>query len=200
MRPFIVEFLGTPEAGKTTSIKLLRRTIMDQGYRVGTVRESAEIVPDMFETGSIKGNVWMTMKTGQRLYEEANKPNDIILVDRGVVYALFWNHLYANKGEFTEEKNKCVSDFFTAIGIKTDFAVFLTIPADESIRRRGGEGHLVNQDFIESFNSELLNFLPSVDTAMYVLNTNQKTPAEVHDCLLEEIIKAYTAFKQDQFK
>ena len=48
--------------------------------------------------------------------------------------------------------------------------------------------------------SELLNFLPSVDTAMYVLNTNQKTPAEVHDCLLEEIIKAYTAFKQDQFK
>ena len=67
MRPFIVEFLGTPEAGKTTSIKLLRRTIMDQGYRVGTVRESAEIVPDMFETGSIKGNVWMTMNTGQRL-------------------------------------------------------------------------------------------------------------------------------------
>lgn len=197
MRPFIVEFLGTPEAGKTTSIKLLKRTIIDNGYRVGCVRESAEIVPDMFKTGSIKGNIWMTMKTAQKIYEEANKSNDIILVDRGVVDALFWNHLYANKGDFTEEQNKCVSDFFTAIGIKTDFAIFLTIPADESIRRRGGEGHLVTKDFVEEFNSELLNFLPSVDTTTCVLNTNGKTPMEVHDCLLKVIMERYDSYKKE---
>ena len=51
MRPFIVEFLGTPEAGKTTSVKMLRRSLEEKGYKVGLVRESAEIVPDMFKTG-----------------------------------------------------------------------------------------------------------------------------------------------------
>jgi len=44
MRPFIVEFLGTPEAGKTTSVKMLRRSLEEKGYKVGLVRESAEIV------------------------------------------------------------------------------------------------------------------------------------------------------------
>lgn len=200
MRPYIVEFLGTPEAGKTTSIKLLRRTLIDKGYHVGLVRESAEIVPDMFKTGSITGNIWMTMKTCQKIYEEVNKEdNDIVLVDRGIIDAMFWNHLYSKKGEFTEAQNKCVCDFFTAIGIKNDLAVFLTIPADESIRRRGGEGRLVNEDFIGVFNSELFNFLPSVGAAMHVLNTKGKTPVEVHDCLLEVIMNAYAEFKKKQF-
>lgn len=72
MRPFIVEFLGTPEAGKTTSVKMLRRSLEEKGYKVGLVRESAEIVPDMFKTGSSKGNIWMTLKTAQKLYEEIN--------------------------------------------------------------------------------------------------------------------------------
>ena len=67
MRPFIVEFVGTPEAGKTTSVKMLRRSLEEKGYKVGLVRESAEIVPDMFKTGSSKGNIWMTLKTAQKL-------------------------------------------------------------------------------------------------------------------------------------
>ena len=37
MRPFIVEFLGTPEAGKTTSVKMLRRSLEEKGYKVGLV-------------------------------------------------------------------------------------------------------------------------------------------------------------------
>ena len=101
MRPFIVEFLGTPEAGKTTSVKMLRRSLEEKGYKVGLVRESAEIVPDMFKTGSSKGNIWMTLKTAQKLYEEINNDRDIVLVDRGIVDSLAWNYLYAKRGEFS---------------------------------------------------------------------------------------------------
>ena len=137
MRPFIVEFVGTPEAGKTTSVKMLRRSLEEKGYKVGLVRESAEIVPDMFKTGSSKGNIWMTLKTAQKLYEEINNVRDIVLVDRGIVDSLSWNYLYAKRGEFSEEKSKCVENFFEAIGVKTDFIVALTIPTEESIRRRG---------------------------------------------------------------
>lgn len=34
MRPFIVEFVGTPEAGKTTSVKMLRRSLEEKGYNI----------------------------------------------------------------------------------------------------------------------------------------------------------------------
>lgn len=57
MRPYIVEILGTPEAGKSTSVKNVRRTLNDKGYKVGWVREAGEIVPDALKTGNAKGNV-----------------------------------------------------------------------------------------------------------------------------------------------
>ena len=197
MRPFIVEFVGTPEAGKTTSVKMLRRSLEEKGYKVGLVRESAEIVPDMFKTGSSKGNIWMTLKTAQKLYEEINNVRDIVLVDRGIVDSLSWNYLYAKRGEFSEEKSKCVENFFEAIGVKTDFIVALTIPTEESIRRRGGEGHVVNRKFIDEFNREIIgNFLKSVEIDKVLLNTESKTPVEVHDWLLGAIEESYAKFKE----
>ena len=197
MRPFIVEFLGTPEAGKTTSVKMLRRSLEEKGYKVGLVRESAEIVPDMFKTGCSKGNIWMTLKTAQKLYEEINNDRDIVLVDRGIVDSLAWNYLYAQRGEFSIEKSKCVKNFFEAIGVKTDFIVAL-IPTEESIRRRGGEGHVVNRKFIEEFNREIIgNFLKSVEIDKVLLNTESKTTVEVHDWLLGAIEESYAKFKEN---
>lgn len=197
MRPFIVEFLGTPEAGKTTSVKMLRRSLEGKGYKVGLVRESAEIVPDMFKTGSSKGNIWMTLKTAQKLYEEINNDRDIVLVDRGIVDSLAWNYLYAQRGEFSIEKSKCVKNFFEAIGVKTDFIVALTIPTEECIRR-GGEGHVVNRKFIEEFNREIIgNFLKSVEIDKVLLNTESKTTVEVHDWLLGAIEESYAKFKEN---
>ena len=194
MRPFIVEFVGTPEAGKTTSVKMLRRSLEEKGYKVGLVRESAEIVPYMFKTGCSKGNIWMTLKTAQKLYEV----RDIVLVDRGIVDSLSWNYLYAKRGEFSEEKSKCVENFFEAIGVKTDFIVALTIPTEESIRRRGGEGHVVNRKFIDEFNREIIgNFLKSVEIDKVLLNTESKTPVEVHDWLLGAIEESYAKFKEN---
>ena len=170
----------------------------EKGYKVGLVRESAEIVPDMFKTGSSKGNIWMTLKTAQKLYEEINNVRDIVLVDRGIVDSLSWNYLYAKRGEFSEEKSKCVENFFEAIGVKTDFIVALTIPTEESIRRRGGEGHVVNRKFIEEFNREIMgNFLKSVEIDKVLLNTESKTPVEVHDWLLWKIEESYAKFKEN---
>lgn len=198
MRPFVVEFLGTPEGGKTTSVKMLRRSLEEKGYKVGLVRESAEIVPDMFKTGSSKGNIWMTLKTAQKLYEEINNDRDIILVDRGIVDSLAWNYLYTKRGEFSEEKSKCVEKFFEAIGVNADFVIALTIPTEESIRRRGGEGHVVNRKFIEEFNLEIIdNFLSGVAIDKVLLNTEGKTPVEVHDLLFNAIEDGYAKFKEN---
>ena len=92
MRPYIVEILGTPEAGKSTSVKNVRRTLNDKGYKVGWVREAGEIVPDALKTGNAKGNVWMTMNALQGIWEETHSDRDIVLVERGTVDSSFWNH------------------------------------------------------------------------------------------------------------
>ena len=41
-KPFIVEFTGTPEAGKTTTIDLVEQKLLNLGYTVKVYPESAE--------------------------------------------------------------------------------------------------------------------------------------------------------------
>ena len=41
-RPFMVEFSGTPEAGKTTSILTVSKMLENAGYTTEILRESAE--------------------------------------------------------------------------------------------------------------------------------------------------------------
>ena len=44
-KPFMVEFTGTPEAGKTTTIKNVANKLTNMGYRVSILQESAEKLP-----------------------------------------------------------------------------------------------------------------------------------------------------------
>lgn len=47
-KPFIVEFTGTPEAGKTTAIFYLYEKLSNLGYKVKVYPESAESTPVFF--------------------------------------------------------------------------------------------------------------------------------------------------------
>ena len=46
LKPFMVEFSGTPEAGKSTAIALLVKMLEDKGYRTMILKESAEVLPN----------------------------------------------------------------------------------------------------------------------------------------------------------
>ena len=41
-KPFMVEFSGTPEAGKTTTIKTVANMLKAKGDKVGVLQESAK--------------------------------------------------------------------------------------------------------------------------------------------------------------
>ena len=195
MRPYVVEVLGTPEAGKSTSVKNVRRTLNDKGYKVGWVREAGKLVPDALKTGNAKGNVWMTMNAMQGIWEETHSDRDIVLVERGTVDASFWNHLYSSMGEFSEEECSAFEHLFKVLKAEPDCILFLTVSAEESIRRRGGEGHLVTKAFIERFNNEINKFLPTVPIKQEMLNTCGMSTSQVHDWMLETIESGYSAFK-----
>ena len=57
-KPFIVEFTGTPEAGKTTTIHIIYELLTSLGYKVKLYPESAESTPHFFPKKSIEANIW----------------------------------------------------------------------------------------------------------------------------------------------
>lgn len=187
-RPFLIEFLGTPEAGKTTSIGILRDSLVSLGYKVGTVRESAEIVPPIFEKGSLDAHIWMRLTTARSILETLHKDVDIVLMDRGTLDTIFWDHLFQKRNLLSENQRKHVDSFFTDVGVFPDLCVVLHIPPELSIVRRGGEGRIVTKKFVEDFNKSLFEFAENISQPKLCLDTSASPPDDIAQQLLASIL------------
>ena len=81
-KPFMVEFTGTPEAGKTTSIECSCETLRSQGYQVSVSKESAESLPEDIPKGTPYANLWMHYRTQSSILKAQFSESDIVLIDR----------------------------------------------------------------------------------------------------------------------
>lgn len=58
-KPFMVEFSGTPEAGKTTAIRVVANMLEEVGCTTLILNESAEKLPKEIPKGIFDANLWM---------------------------------------------------------------------------------------------------------------------------------------------
>ncbi len=185
-KPFIVEFLGTPEAGKTTTMNGLIH-ILQKKYTIEFVRESAEISPKGFKKGGIEAHLWMQNLTINKMLEAESGEADIVLVDRGMVDAYFWNRYYFHKGQKTEEQYKACNDYLHVMPIITNVAFFFFTTPEEAIKRRGGEGKVVTLSFIKEFNEELVALLDEYKGQKVCIDTTNLSQEEVVAILNDEL-------------
>jgi thymidylate kinase len=166
LRPIVVEFTGTPEAGKTTSMKLVKNMLEEKGLNVGVVAEAAERIYDYLPKDTTDFGIWVIVTTAKELIEQLNKPNDIIIVDRGILDRIFWNLYSYNKGDITleEKTNRDLLMSNPYMPFKSDILTVLTIPTEESIKRKGKEGRFVTSKNINLYNDCLQQFLRQVNT------------------------------------
>ena len=93
-KPYIVEFTGTPEAGKTTVINILHEALLQMGYKVKVFPESAENTPKIFPKNSLEAKLWMHFDTGKHVVEAPFLTDyDIVIFDRGSLDIKFWLYL-----------------------------------------------------------------------------------------------------------
>ena len=192
-KPFTVEFLGTPEAGKTTVINRICRDFIDR-EKIVYVRESAEITPKYFEKGSMQAHFWMRLTTARSVLERnySSNPDSIILVDRGMIDTVFFDYYYGKQGLLSPEEVSHANTFFEDLKLMPDLVVFLTTTPQEAIARRGGEGRIVTLDFVKSFNNALSTFMKEITVPVFHLDTTHLTRDEVYYKVIKEIIKQST--------
>lgn len=192
-KPFTVEFLGTPEAGKSTVINQICRESTNR-EKIIYVRESAEITPTYFTKGSMQAHFWMRLTTAKTLLEKnlSSSPDSIILVDRGIVDSIFFDYYYGTRNLLSPEEVSHANDFFKDLNLMPDLIVFLTTTPQEAITRRGGEGRIVTLDFVTTFNNALSTFMKGVSIPFFHLDTTHLTKDEVYSSVTQEIIKKST--------
>ena len=90
-RPIVIEFSGSPKAGKTSSINSLEVFLKRNGFTVKIIEERAAVCP-VPNKQSPHFNYWTLMATLIEIIGVVsdNKCVDVLLIDRGIFDALCW--------------------------------------------------------------------------------------------------------------
>lgn len=136
-RPFVLEFTGSPSAGKTTIIKEVERFLRRRGFRVLCPQEGAEVIRHVERDTPL-----YNLRTG--LYALANLIDltqnhlyDFVILDRGLFDVFCWMEYWADKN-LLDDKAKCdfQNFFLSKFWInRIDMAFFVVCEADAAMER-----------------------------------------------------------------
>ena len=189
-KPFMVEFSGTPEAGKTTTINTVANIMRNANYRVIVLRESAESLPDEIAKGTFQANMWMHFITQAGLLKAVHADADIALIDRGIVDSEFYGQKFLAEGGCSKDEYEEFERTFLQC-LKPDLFITLMVTPEEAIKRRGGEGRLVNREYVRKYNEAYLKYFRTVQYPKELINTEMKEPSEVSKQVSDIILNYY---------
>ena len=174
MRPIMIEFTGTPEAGKTTVIRALKKQLEEQGVNVKLIQESAELQPSDIPKGSWDAHLWMRYITCANILHSIYIPCDIVIIDRGVIDLQFWGLKSFRNHECTIEEYISYMGMFTS-KFYPDYLIALSVTPEVSLLRRGGPGRIVNYEFLKEYNELLHSFYETIKVPKTLINTSDKS-------------------------
>lgn len=187
-KPFIVEFTGSPEAGKTTVIDILYKQLLKMGYKVKKYPESAENCPSFFPKECLEAKLWINFDTAKHVLEAPFLYDyDIILFDRGALDHKFWIYLDSVYYPQLVSKTSPIENIFK--DYLPDFLIALCVSEDESIRRRGGEGRIVTKEFVATYNRLFNSFINSVGVNKVIVSTDNKPIKKVVETVKKSILE-----------
>ena len=187
-RPFMVEFSGTPEAGKTTTINAVADMLRENDYKTKILKESAESLPSEIPKGTFDANMWMHFITQSGLISALYSKADIVLIDRGIIDSEFYGQKFLNDGLCTKAKYDEFKKMFLQ-HLKPNLFIALMVTPEESVKRRGGEGRLVNKEYIQNYNEAYLKFFETIIVNKHLIMTDNIELYEVCKTVLNIILK-----------
>jgi len=158
----IIEFMGTPEAGKTTTIEIIKNKLEAQGKKVAVISE-------IYSRGPLKGmknhtdlRIGVVVSIIKEIIETRHIGYDYILVDRGLYDRLFFNEFdfFRKKIDYSQRiERESFIDFSIRNSIYNPDKVFVfMVDSEVSLFRRGGEGNFVTKENVLDFNKVLNDF------------------------------------------
>jgi predicted NUDIX family phosphoesterase len=161
-RPLIIEFAGTPKAGKSTSIAALAKFLRRHKIPVRVIIERASVCP-IRDKNHPFFNVWTACTSLAQMLESLDGEPGVTILDRGIFDALVWMHLHHHNERLTNDEYKRLIDFLRIDKWlrKLDIVATLTVDAETSLKREfkdqliDDEGQIMNKRTLEEYNTSL---------------------------------------------
>lgn len=184
MQPLFIEFTGTPEAGKTTTIRILQEHLIKQGLKVDIIRESAEIVPTEIPKNQFDYTRYTRLITLSEIIKAKYSNNDIVLIDRGYWDGQFFGYKHLGDGQCNRSQLEDFLKLFSDISLAPDLLIAFFCSPTVALERRGGPGHIVTETFLKKYNSLMSDFLKShVSTPYTRMDTSYMQIEDVVTCI-----------------
>lgn len=108
--PFIVEVLGTPNAGKTSAIQTFEKVLKRNGIKYKIIYEAASRCKIKNKL-SPEFNLWTLSETIKQLLEVYSGNCDIVICERGLLDAICWCELYYQDNQINKEEYYKLLDY-----------------------------------------------------------------------------------------
>ena len=135
VRPYVIEFCGTPKSGKTTMKEMLKHFFRREDWGVSAPEEGAEAVK------WARDEPWYNFSTTEyalgHLRQEFYGTNDVILLDRALMDGVVRMEHYRENGRMDEEEWQTVHNYYMLKwnSFAFDQHVFLVADANIAIQR-----------------------------------------------------------------
>lgn len=106
-RPIVIEFSGSPKAGKTSCINSLELFLKRNGFSVKVIQERASVCP-VSDKQSPMFNIWTSCMSLAGLIgtlEDKTSTVDVLILDRGIFDALCWFEWLSATGKMEDNQN-----------------------------------------------------------------------------------------------
>ena len=112
-RPIVIEFSGSPKAGKTSCINSLELFLKRNGFSVKVIQERASICP-VSDKQSPMFNLWTACMSLAGLIgtlEDKKNDVDVLILDRGIFDALCWFKWLVSNLKMEEKQREIIEKF-----------------------------------------------------------------------------------------
>jgi predicted NUDIX family phosphoesterase len=161
-RAFIVELAGTPKAGKSTSVQMIRQFFEACGFRVHVLKERAAECPLPMK-GHFFFNSWTTCSMIAEVLATVDTDTDLLILDRGFFDALMWLELQLRRGQVTADEARTFSDFVLLDRWRrlVDLTIVMEVAPEIAIQRENQHrllhrtGSIMSPDVLNELNQVL---------------------------------------------
>ncbi|MCH9052509.1 MAG: hypothetical protein IIA72_15780 [Proteobacteria bacterium] len=112
--PLVVEFAGSPKAGKTTNIDIIEHLFKRIGFKIWAPTEGAsKRTPYHLKRDLVAFNCWSLNYAISEILVAYNNvdPHDLVILDRGPFDSLAWMGLLRDRGELKDDEYKVIKNF-----------------------------------------------------------------------------------------
>ena len=206
-RPLVIEFAGTPKAGKTTCVNAIAKFFRRNEIPVHVVTERASLSP-MSNKHHLFFNAWTGVSSLAQLLEALERKAKIIIIDRGLFDALVWMDFLQTWHAVTPEELIKLENFFLLEPwtSKIDIVVALSAEPPVAVEREFKDqitdlpGSIMNSDNLLGYNTSLKRALGKYKDKYHIIHidtSNREAVDGVKEIANQLLNAAYRLVDED---